>query len=92
LADGRGRRTAIQRRCHAVAGETESALSVLITNEQPERVKLLEPDYVREAARRGVLAHVVDTGPEELQSAIDIAALSEEKSVAMIEGIAKDIG
>ena len=137
MADGRRRRTAIQRRRHAVAGETESALRVLITNEQPQRVKLLaqvvaglgyeviardvdveavaavtaqehpdvalvgvgrssqcalglieqiahgscpviallsaeRPDYVREAARRGVFAYVVDTGPEELQSAIDI--------------------
>lgn len=31
-----------------------------------------EPAYVREAARRGVFAYIVDTGPEELQSAIDI--------------------
>jgi AmiR/NasT family two-component response regulator len=137
LADVRRRRTAIQRRRHAVAGETGSALRVLITNEQPGRLELLaqvvaglgyeviardvdveavaamtaqehpdvalvgvgrssqcalglieqiahgscpviallsaeRPDYVREAARRGVFAYVVDTGPEELQSAIDI--------------------
>jgi two-component system, response regulator / RNA-binding antiterminator len=32
-----------------------------------------EPDYVREAARRGIFAYVVDTAPEGLQSAIDIA-------------------
>jgi response regulator NasT len=31
-----------------------------------------DPDYVREAARRGVFAYIVDTTPEELQSAIDI--------------------
>ena len=31
-----------------------------------------EPAYVREAARRGVFAYIVDTTPEELQSAIDI--------------------
>jgi AmiR/NasT family two-component response regulator len=29
-------------------------------------------DYVREAARRGVFAYIVDTTPEELQSAIDV--------------------
>jgi AmiR/NasT family two-component response regulator len=28
--------------------------------------------YVREAARRGIFAYIVETGPEELQSAIDI--------------------
>jgi two-component system, response regulator / RNA-binding antiterminator len=31
-----------------------------------------DPEYVREAARRGVFAYIVDTTPEELQSAIDI--------------------
>ncbi len=31
-----------------------------------------DPDYVREAARRGVFAYIVDSIPEELQSAIDI--------------------
>jgi Response regulator with putative antiterminator output domain len=31
-----------------------------------------EPAYVREAAKRGVFAYIVDTDPEELQSAIDI--------------------
>lgn len=31
-----------------------------------------DPTYVREAARRGVFAYIVDTTPEELQSAIDI--------------------
>jgi two-component system, response regulator / RNA-binding antiterminator len=31
-----------------------------------------EPAYVREAAKRGVFAYIVDTGPKELQSAIDI--------------------
>jgi AmiR/NasT family two-component response regulator len=31
-----------------------------------------EPAYVREAARRGVFAYIVDTSPDELQSAIDI--------------------
>jgi response regulator NasT len=31
-----------------------------------------EPAYVREAAKRGVFAYIVDTNPEELQSAIDI--------------------
>jgi response regulator NasT len=31
-----------------------------------------DPGYVREAARRGVFAYIVDTTPEELQSAIDI--------------------
>ena len=28
--------------------------------------------YVREAAKHGIFAYIVDTGPEELQSAIDI--------------------
>jgi AmiR/NasT family two-component response regulator len=31
-----------------------------------------DPDYVREAAKRGIFAYIVETGPEELQSAIDI--------------------
>ena len=31
-----------------------------------------DPTYVREAAKRGVFAYIVDTTPEELQSAIDI--------------------
>jgi two-component system, response regulator / RNA-binding antiterminator len=31
-----------------------------------------DPDYVREAAKRGVFAYIVDTSPEELQSAIEI--------------------
>jgi AmiR/NasT family two-component response regulator len=31
-----------------------------------------EPAYVKEAARRGVFAYIVDTDPDELQSAIDI--------------------
>lgn len=31
-----------------------------------------DPDYVREAAKRGVFAYIVDSTPEELQSAIDI--------------------
>jgi response regulator NasT len=31
-----------------------------------------DPAYVREAAKRGVFAYIVDTNPEELQSAIDI--------------------
>jgi AmiR/NasT family two-component response regulator len=31
-----------------------------------------DPGYVREAARRGVFAYIVDTDPEELQSAIEI--------------------
>jgi AmiR/NasT family two-component response regulator len=31
-----------------------------------------EPAYVREAAKRGVFAYIVDTTPDELQSAIDI--------------------
>jgi AmiR/NasT family two-component response regulator len=31
-----------------------------------------EPAYVHEAAKRGVFAYIVDTTPEELQSAIDI--------------------
>ncbi|MDX6466440.1 MAG: two-component system, response regulator PdtaR [Gaiellaceae bacterium] len=31
-----------------------------------------DPSYVREAAKRGVFAYIVDTGSEELQSAIDI--------------------
>jgi AmiR/NasT family two-component response regulator len=31
-----------------------------------------DPAYVREAAKRGVFAYILDTGPEELQSAIDI--------------------
>jgi len=31
-----------------------------------------KPGYVREAAKRGVFAYIVDTSPEELQSAIDI--------------------
>lgn len=31
-----------------------------------------DPSYVREAARRGVFAYIIDGTPEELQSAIDI--------------------
>jgi AmiR/NasT family two-component response regulator len=31
-----------------------------------------DPGYVREAAKRGIFAYIVDTTPEELQSAIDI--------------------
>ncbi len=31
-----------------------------------------DPDYVREAAKRGVFAYIIDGSPEELQSAIDI--------------------
>lgn len=31
-----------------------------------------DPAYVREAARRGVFAYIVDTSPEELQSTLDI--------------------
>src|SRR6059058_2843897 len=31
-----------------------------------------DPTYVNEAAKRGVFAYIVDSGPEELQSAIDI--------------------
>jgi AmiR/NasT family two-component response regulator len=31
-----------------------------------------DPAYVREAAKRGVFAYIVDTNPEELQSAIDV--------------------
>jgi AmiR/NasT family two-component response regulator len=31
-----------------------------------------EPAYVREAARRGVFAYIVDTTPDELQAALDI--------------------
>jgi response regulator NasT len=31
-----------------------------------------EPAYVKEAAKRGVFAYIVDTTPDELQSAIDI--------------------
>jgi response regulator NasT len=31
-----------------------------------------DPNYVREAAKRGVFAYLVDTTPEELQSAIDV--------------------
>ena len=31
-----------------------------------------EPAYIREAAKRGVFAYIVDTDPAELQSAIDI--------------------
>ena len=31
-----------------------------------------DPDYVREAAKRGVFAYIVDGKPDELQSAIDI--------------------
>jgi AmiR/NasT family two-component response regulator len=31
-----------------------------------------DPAYVREAAKRGVFAYIVDTTPQELQSAIDI--------------------
>jgi response regulator NasT len=31
-----------------------------------------DPAYVREAAKRGVFAYIVDSGPEDLQSAIDI--------------------
>ena len=30
------------------------------------------PDFVREAAKRGIFAYIVDTIPEEMQSAIDI--------------------
>ena len=35
-------------------------------------LRVEEPGYVREAAKRGVFAYIVDTTPEELQSAIDI--------------------
>ena len=35
-------------------------------------LRVEEPSYVREAAKRGVFAYIVDTTPEELQSAIDI--------------------
>jgi response regulator NasT len=31
-----------------------------------------DPGYVKEAAKRGVFAYIVDTTPEELQSAIDV--------------------
>src|SRR5258707_10413262 len=31
-----------------------------------------DPAYVREAAKRGVFAYIVDTTPEQLQSAIDV--------------------
>ena len=31
-----------------------------------------DPAYVREAAKRGVFAYIIDTTPDELQSAIDI--------------------
>lgn len=31
-----------------------------------------DPAYIREAAKRGVFAYIIDTSPEELQSAIDI--------------------
>ena len=31
-----------------------------------------EPAYIREAAKRGVFAYIVDTNPDKLQSAIDI--------------------
>jgi response regulator NasT len=31
-----------------------------------------DPAYVKEAAKRGVFAYIVDTSPEELQSAIDV--------------------
>ena len=31
-----------------------------------------DPAYIHEAAKRGVFAYIVDTTPEELQSAIDI--------------------
>jgi AmiR/NasT family two-component response regulator len=31
-----------------------------------------DPAYVREAAKRGVFAYIVDTNPDELQSAIDV--------------------
>lgn len=31
-----------------------------------------DPSYVKEAAKRGVFAYIVDTTPEELQSAIDV--------------------
>jgi AmiR/NasT family two-component response regulator len=31
-----------------------------------------DPDYIREAAKRGVFAYIIDGTPEELQSAIDI--------------------
>jgi AmiR/NasT family two-component response regulator len=34
-----------------------------------------DPVFIRDAANRGVFAYIVDTGPEELQSAIDITLL-----------------
>jgi response regulator NasT len=34
-----------------------------------------DPAYVREAAKRGVFAYIVDTTPEELQSAIEVTLL-----------------
>ena len=34
-----------------------------------------DPDYVREAAKRGVFAYIVDTTPEELQGAIEVTLM-----------------
>jgi response regulator NasT len=34
-----------------------------------------DPSYVREAAKRGVFAYIVDTTPEELQSAIEVTLM-----------------
>jgi AmiR/NasT family two-component response regulator len=35
-------------------------------------LRVEEPAYVKEAAKRGVFAYIVDTTPDELQSAIDV--------------------
>jgi AmiR/NasT family two-component response regulator len=47
-----------------IVKESTCPVIVLLTAE--------EPAYVREAAKRGVFAYIVDTTPEEVQSAIDI--------------------
>ena len=47
-----------------IVGQAECPVIALLVSENP--------DYIHEAAKRGVFAYIVDTGSEELQSALDI--------------------
>jgi response regulator NasT len=50
-------------------------ISVIVRESACPVIALLsasDAPYVREAARRGVFAYIVDTGPEQLQGAIDV--------------------
>jgi AmiR/NasT family two-component response regulator len=50
-----------------IGGESRCPVIALLSAE--------DPVFIREAANRGVFAYIVDTVPEELQSAIDITLL-----------------